>query len=124
MRVIDTSAWIEVLADGPAAARVLAEIPPPDEIVIPSIVELEMAKWCGREADTQTLQKFLAFASQCRSAPLDTPRALMAANAHAASRLATADAIVYAATLEFDAELVTCDRHFEGLASVIYIANK
>jgi predicted nucleic acid-binding protein len=32
--------------------------------------------------------------------------------------LATADAIIYATALAHDADLLTCDRHFEGLAGV------
>lgn len=124
MRVIDSSVWIEILADGPSADRLLAEIPAPQEIVMPSIIELELAKWIAREADTATLRKLLAFSSQCIAAPLDTNRALMAADVHRDLKLATADAIVYAAALEFDAELVTYDRHFENLPHVIYIPNK
>ncbi len=124
MRVIDSSVWIEILADGSSAVRLLAEIPAPQEIVMPSIIELELAKWIAREADTATLRKFLAFSSQCIAAPLDTNRALMAADVHRDLKLATADAIVYAAALEFNAELVTCDRHFESLPHVIYIPNK
>jgi predicted nucleic acid-binding protein len=124
MRVIDSSVWIEILADGPRTEHLLGEIPAPVEIIMPSIIELELAKWIAREADTATLRKFLAFSSQCIAAPLDTNRALMAAEVHRDVKLATADAIVYAAALEFDAELITCDRHFEGLPHVIYIPNK
>lgn len=124
MRVIDSSVWIEILADGPRTEHLLGEIPAPVEIIMPSIIELELAKWIAREADTATLRKFLAFSSQCIAAPLDTNRALMAADVHRDLKLATADAIVYAAALEFDAELITCDRHFESLPRVIYIPNK
>ncbi|MCD2176722.1 type II toxin-antitoxin system VapC family toxin [Rhizobium sp. C1] len=102
----------------------MAELPAVNDIVMPTMIELELAKWIEREADTATLRKFLAFSSQCISAPLDTNRALMAARVHRDFKLATADAIVYAAALEFEAELVTCDRHFEGLPHVIYIPNK
>ncbi|MCD2173302.1 type II toxin-antitoxin system VapC family toxin [Rhizobium sp. C4] len=124
MRVIDSSVWIEILADGPCAGRLLEDVPAPQEIAMPSIIELELAKWIAREADSATLRKFLAFSSQCISAPLDTKRALMAAEVHRDLKLATADAIVYAAALEFEAELVTCDRHFESLPQVLYIPNK
>lgn len=124
MRVIDSSVWVEILAEGPTAERLVTEIPGPEFIVIPTIIELELAKWLRRESDAATLQKFLAFSSQCHVAPLDTNRALMAVNAHRDFKLATADAIVYAAAIEFDAHLVTCDAHFEGLDKVIYIPNK
>lgn len=124
MRVIDSSVWIEILADGPQVDVLLAELPDTNDIVMPTMIELELAKWIEREADTATLRKFFAFSSQCISAPLETNRALMSARVHRDFKLATADAIVYAAALEFEAELVTCDRHFEGLPHVIYIPNK
>jgi predicted nucleic acid-binding protein len=39
-------------------------------------------------------------------------------------KLATADAIVYATARLRDAELLTCDRHFEALPDVIYLPKK
>lgn len=125
MRVIDSSVWVEILAEGPVADLVLAEVPnDPAEIIVPSIVVLEVAKWIEREADTTVRQRFLAFVSQCVDAPLDTERALAAACAHRTHGLATADAIVYATALEFGGELVTCDGHFQSLDKVIHIPNK
>jgi predicted nucleic acid-binding protein len=35
-------------------------------------------------------------------------------------KLATAEAIVYATALTYEADLLTCDRHFENLAGVCY----
>lgn len=53
-------------------------------------------------------------------APLDTRIALHAADLHRQYKLATADAVVYATAREFDAELLTCDAHFENLPGVIF----
>jgi predicted nucleic acid-binding protein len=39
-------------------------------------------------------------------------------------RLPTADAIVYATALAAEAQLVTCDAHFEGLPEVLYFAKE
>ncbi|MSO76410.1 MAG: type II toxin-antitoxin system VapC family toxin [Alphaproteobacteria bacterium] len=36
-------------------------------------------------------------------------------------RLATADAIVLATALAHGADLLTCDRHFEGLPGVLFV---
>ena len=112
------------MADGPAAERLIDEVPSPEDIIVPTIVELEVAKWLGRESDPATRQTFLAFTGQCTVVPLDSTRALAAADVHRTFKLATADAIVYAAALEFDAQLLTCDRHFEALENVLYIPNK
>lgn len=58
----------------------------------------------------------------CRIVPLDTQIALAAADLRARHRLATGDAIIYATALAQDAELLTCDAHFEGLEGVRYLA--
>ena len=125
MRVIDSSVWVEILADG-EAAEPLMELVPQDqtEIVLPAIVILEVAKWIGRESDDETRNRFFAFASQCVEAPLDMGLALRAADMHRDHKLATADAVVYATAITFDAELLTCDAHFKGLPRVIYVPNK
>ena len=46
--------------------------------------------------------------------------ALQAADLHRQYKLATADAIVYATTLAYGADLLTCDAHFEGLPDVVF----
>jgi predicted nucleic acid-binding protein len=38
--------------------------------------------------------------------------------------LATADAIVYATALAHHADLLTCDRHFEGLPRARYVPKR
>ncbi len=47
--------------------------------------------------------------------------ALLVADLHRQHKLATADAIVYATALEHDADLLTCDAHFEKLPQVKYL---
>jgi len=54
-------------------------------------------------------------------ATLDTKIALQAAELHRQYKLATADAIVYATALAYDADLITCDAHFEGFPNVVFI---
>ena len=51
---------------------------------------------------------------------MDTRIALLAADLHRQYKLATADAIVYATAQEHDADLLTCDAHFEKLPGVVY----
>lgn len=36
-------------------------------------------------------------------------------------KLATADAIIYATALTYEADLLTCDRHFENLPGACYL---
>ena len=125
MRVVDSSVWVEILADGPAASRLMEHVPErQDAIVIPAIVLLEVTKWIARESSEETRNRFLAFTGQCIEAPLDMGLALRAADVHRDYKLATADAIVYATALAHDSEFLTCDAHFKDLPRVIYVPNK
>jgi predicted nucleic acid-binding protein len=121
MRVIDTSAWIEWLIDSPLHKKLAKEIPDKAECIVPTIVQLELAKWLTREVGEDRADQMIAYTQKCVVAPLDTRTALRAANMYRQHKLATADAVVYATAAEHGAELLTCDAHFEGLPNVIYV---
>ena len=114
MRLIDTSAWVEWLSGSPTARKLATKIPARTEWLVPTIVQLELAKWLTREVGEDQADRTLAFTQTCVVADLTTRIALGAAAICIQHRLATADAI--------DAELVTCDKHFAGLVGVTYIA--
>jgi predicted nucleic acid-binding protein len=122
MRVIDTSAWIEYLRDSAPGRKFASEIPRRNECIVPTIVQMELAKWLAREVGEILAEPVLAFTMECQVVPLDTAIALLAAEIGRERRLATADAIIYATALAHDAELVTCDAHFKDLPGVIYFA--
>ncbi|MBK9020009.1 MAG: type II toxin-antitoxin system VapC family toxin [Sulfuritalea sp.] len=121
MRVVDTSVWIEWLIDSPLGKKLAREIPDRSECIVPTIVQLELAKWLTREAGEEQADQMIAFTQKCVVAPLDTRIALLAADLHAQYKLATADAVVYATAREFGADLLTCDAHFEKLPNVIVV---
>ncbi len=120
-RLVDTSAWIEWLIGTRAGALVAKELPPLAEWVVPTIVQLELAKWLAREAGDDKADQVIAFTQTCFVADLDTPIALAAADLCVRNKLTTADAIVYATARAHGAELLTCDRHFEGLPGVRFV---
>jgi len=121
MRVVDTSAWIEWLTASPTGMAIAEEIPPIQEWLVPTIVQLELAKWLNREVGEAHADRVAAFTGQCIIVPLDTKIALAAAEACAQHKLATADAIVYATALLHEADLLTCDSHFEGLPGLAFV---
>jgi predicted nucleic acid-binding protein len=122
MRLVDTSAWIEWLIASATGRALAADIPDRADWLVPTIVQLELAKWLTREVGEDQADQVLAFTQTCRIAPLDTRIALAAADLCLRHKLATADAIVYATALEFGADLLTCDAHFDGLANVRFVA--
>lgn len=122
MRLVDTSAWIEWLIASPTGKIIAPLMPAREDWLVPAIVELELAKWLTRELSEDKTDQVIAFTQMCLIAPLDTKIALAAASICVQQKLATADAIVYATALEYDAELLTCDAHFDGLPGVTFIA--
>ena len=90
------------------------------QCIVPTIIQLELAKWLTREAGEEQADQMIAYTQKCIVVPLDTTIALKAADLHRQFKLATADAIVYATALERGADLLTCDAHFETLPEVAY----
>lgn len=121
MRVVDTSAWIEWLIGGELQKTLRQEFPDKTECIVPTIVQLELSKWLVREVGEAQADQTIAYTQKCLVVPLDTRIALHAADLHRQYQLATADAVVYATTLENGADLLTCDAHFEHLPNVIFL---
>ena len=121
MRLVDSSAWIEWLIGSPVGKTVAEGLPNQSSWLVPTMVQLELAKWLTRERGEAEADQVIAFTQVCSVAPLDTEIALAAAEAHRTHGLATADAIIFATAGAHDADLLTCDRHFEGLPGVILI---
>jgi predicted nucleic acid-binding protein len=116
--LIDTSVWIEWLIGSPLGQRLGARFPPADQIIMPTIVQLELAKWLEREQGEDAANRMIAFTTTCVVVPLTTDLAFSAATLHKACKLATADAIIYATARAKHAKLLTCDAHFTGLDGV------
>jgi predicted nucleic acid-binding protein len=121
MRLVDTSAWIEWLTGSPLGVTLADELPDRAQWLVPTLVQLELAKWLTREVGEDKADRVLAFTETCVVADLDTGTALSAADLCAKHKLSTADAIIYATSLAHSAELLTCDRHFENLPGVRFV---
>jgi predicted nucleic acid-binding protein len=121
VRVVDTSIWIEWLIDSPLKAAIKEGFPETTQCVVPTIVQLELDKWLTREVGDVAADQVIAYTQNCVVAMLDTKIALQAAELHRQYKLATADAIVYATSFIYGADLLTCDAHFENLPNVIFI---
>ncbi|WP_428484374.1 type II toxin-antitoxin system VapC family toxin [Rhodopila sp.] len=121
MRVVDTSAWIEWLEGSQLGETLDNELPQPGEWLVPTIVQLELAKWARRESRPDIADQLIAFTTTCVVIDLTTAIALYAAELGAEHQLATADAIIYATARAYDGDLLTCDRHFENLDGIRYL---
>ena len=121
MRLVDSSAWAEMIMKTPLGLRIRMMVPERDQWVVPTLVQFELARWLARTVPEDQAEEVLAFTLKCIVVPLDGGLALSAARTARDHKLAVADAIIYAATLATGAELITCDAHFEGLPRVVYL---
>jgi predicted nucleic acid-binding protein len=121
MRLIDSSAWVEFLRGSKFGTALGEDFPSNNEWLVPTIVQLELAKWLTREVSEAKADRLIAFTETCVVAPLTTSIAIAAASFCAQYRLAIADAIIYATAQAYSAELLTCDKHFDGLPGVKFI---
>jgi predicted nucleic acid-binding protein len=121
MVLVDTSAWIEWLIGSPLAPRIGPLLPSQPEWVVPTIVQLELAKWLTREVGEDRADEVLASTQMCQVVVLCTRIARAAAEAGRAHKLATADAILYGTAHSMGASILTHDRHFDRLPGVVLI---
>ena len=124
MNVVDSSAWLEYLADGPNAGFFAPAIEATDELVVPSICLLEVFKRvCQQRGEGAALQ-VVALMQQGRVVDLDSALALTAARIGIDAKLALADSVVLATARQADATLWTQDADFQGLPGVKFRAKK
>ncbi|MCJ8518349.1 putative nucleic acid-binding protein [Pseudorhizobium tarimense] len=119
--VIDSSVWIEWLTKTDLGRMLNPQIPDITDCIIPTIVQLEVLKWLERERGSSEARTFLAYSTFGQVVVLDTSVAKEAARLSLEFKLATADAIIYATARLQDADLLTCDAHFESLPHVTYV---
>jgi predicted nucleic acid-binding protein len=118
--ILDSSAWVECLDDGPNTSHfkpILLKLP---ELLIPSIVITEVRKVAlkqrtRRQADevTQAMRSGIVI-------PIDEEIAISAADLFIKHKLNLADSLIYAVALAQKATLWTQDADFEGLPQVKY----
>ena len=119
MHVVDTCGWIEWLTDGTLAEAYAPYLADSDNLVVPTLVQFELYKWCLREKDEAAALDVIGLTEACLVRALDTHIALSAADLSTRHKLAMADAIVYATALATSGQLLTSDAHFEGLPEVL-----
>ncbi len=116
--VVDTSAWIEWFVDSDIGGLFEHALARPECCIVPTIVQLELAKWALRELPKDKYAQLVRLTEQCQVELLDSRTAFLAARANLEHKLALADAVIYATAQRFGADVITCDAHFKDLPSV------
>ncbi len=124
MNVVDSSAWLEYFAGGPNAGFFAPAIEETEELVVPSIVILEVFKrFLQQRTESDALQA-VAIIRQGKIVDLDGVLALSAAKIGVTHKLPLADSVILATARRFDATVWTQDEDFDGLPGVKYRAKK
>jgi toxin FitB len=114
--VLDSSCWLEYLADTPRADLFAPAVEAPERLVVPVLTIYEVVKKLMRESGEEAATAALALMQQSEVVEIGLPLAMDAA----LNGLPLADSLIYATARHHDAELWTQDAHFEGLAGVRY----
>jgi toxin FitB len=118
--VVDSSGWVEYMANGVKANSFAAYLESTENLLLPSIVVYEVHRKLIREQGKHMADTFLsqAFAFGERLVDLTLEIAILASRTSLETGLPMADAIIYSTAHHYRAELVTSDSHFAKLDGV------
>jgi toxin FitB len=114
--VVDSSVWIEILAQKPLAKACLKEIKSASQIFVPTVVLFEVYKKIAIAHSEHQGLTAVATMSQYRVLDLTRDIALSAADIAIREKLAMADSLMLAHARSNHAVLLTLDNDFAGLA--------
>ena len=114
--VVDSSGWLEYLADTERAPIFAPAIDDTDNLIVPVISIYEVFKKVLRERGEDDALQVAGIMQSGRVVELDIALALEAAR----HPLPLADSIIYATAMQHDATLWTQDEHFKDLPNVRY----
>jgi predicted nucleic acid-binding protein len=124
VNVVDSSGWLEYLADGPNAPFFAPAVEDAARLVVPAISLYEVFRHVlVRSGEGKALQA-IAFLHRGRILPLYGDLALEAARLGVEHRLPLADATMLASARSAGAVLWTQDSDFEGIAGVRFPATR
>jgi predicted nucleic acid-binding protein len=119
--LVDSSAWIEYLADRPRAEAFAPYIEGRERLLVSALDFYEIYKVVRRDLSEERAIEAVAALHRAEIAPVDESLALEAADVALEHGLAMADAIIYATAQRFGARVVTADADFEGLPNATVI---
>jgi predicted nucleic acid-binding protein len=124
MNVVDSSAWIEFFNGGPNARFFEPAILATEDLVVPTMVLLEVYKHIRRHQGRDPALSAIAGMRQGRVEDLDGRTALYAGELGVEMKLPLADSVILATARLNDAVLWTQDADFEGMDDVRFKPKK
>lgn len=120
LSVVDSSGWLEYLADGVNADFFAPAIEDPDHLIVPTLSILEVFKWVLRERGEGAALQAAALMQQGNVVELDAGLAIRAAKAGLEHKLPLADSVMLATAQAYGATLWTQDADFRAVPGVKY----
>jgi toxin FitB len=124
MNIVDSSGWIEYIADAANADFFEPAILDSENLFVPTICLYEVFKRVLQEFGEERALDAMGIMSLGTIIDLDRQIAVHAAQISTELKLAMADSIILATTRACDAILWTQDEHFKGLDKVHYKEKK
>jgi len=120
VNIVDSSGWLEYLADGPNADRFAEPLGNASELLVPTIILFEVFKVVCRQRGEDSALQVVALMQQGKVIELSSSIALLAAKLSLNAKIPMADSIILATAQTNDAILWTQDNDFEGVPGVKY----
>ena len=122
MNVVDSSGWLEYLADEPNADFFAAAVEDTSDLVVPSLSLYEVFKKVLQQRGEGDALQAVALMSQGTVVDLNMDLALSAAKISVELHLPLADSVILATARQCEATLWTQDADFEEFPGVRYVA--
>jgi predicted nucleic acid-binding protein len=120
MNVVDSSAWLEYLGDGPCASELASAIENTAELVVPTLTVYEVFRRTFQLTGESDALEAAALMLQGRVVDISAGLAIDAALISLDESLPMADSVILATARAESAVLWTQDAHFAGLDQVEY----
>ena len=120
MNVVDSSAWLEYLADGPNAEYFSAPLEDSGNLIVPTICIYEVFNAVLRQRGDDAALQTVALMKQGSTINLTDDLALQAAKISLEYKIPMADSIILATARTHEAVLWTQDKDFKGMENVNY----
>ena len=124
MNVVDSSGWLEYLADGPNADFFAKPITTMTDLVVPTLSLYEVFKRVLQQRGEDDALQAVALMQQGTVIELSASLALSAARLSLTEKIPMADSIMLATARVYSATLWSQDADFENIVGVKYTPKK
>lgn len=124
MNVVDSSGWLEYLADGPNADFFAPAVQAVADLLVPTLSVYEVFKRVLQQKNESDALQAVVLMQQGTVIDLTSPIAISAARISHREKIPMADSVMLATARAFGATFWSQDADFENMTDVKYIAKK